>query len=138
TLGRLMALFMKKIVYGFAIGIAFYLVACRKSDDPVPTQPLTIVSFTGHARGGETITISGSGFSPIAERNNVSINGENAVVTIAEPGMLQVKMPAAAGDGKLKVTVGEQQYISNADIIYDWVAEVSTLMGGPGLPHFGM
>ncbi len=40
-----------------------------------PQALLMVTSFTEHARGGATITITGSGFSGILEENMVKING---------------------------------------------------------------
>jgi len=93
--------------------------------------PLSISSFTGHAKGGEAITITGSGFSGNLQDNIVTINEKRATVTAMSGTSLTVTVPAKAGNGKVSVTVGTQSATSTTDFIYDWVYQVSTLAADP-------
>jgi len=94
------------------------------------SQPDVVInSFTDHAKGGATVTIAGSGFSDKIAENTVTINDQLATVTAASPTSLSVTVPAKAGNGKIKVTVGPKNNISATDFIYDWEYIVSTLVG---------
>lgn len=97
---------------------------------------LKVTAFTSHAKGDETIVITGAGFSAVKASNIVTINGKAATVTQAAFDKLEVTMPQRAGDGKLTISIGEQFYTSTTDITYDWIAEVSMILGGPGAASF--
>ncbi|MDF2193481.1 BACON domain-containing carbohydrate-binding protein [Paraflavitalea sp. CAU 1676] len=88
-----------------------------------------ITSFTGHAIGGASITINGSGFDGTVGGNTVTINDKAATVTAATPTALTVTVPVKAGTGKIKVTAGTKNATSAGDFTYDWVYHVSTLAG---------
>ncbi len=52
---------------------------------------------------GSTVTISGTGFDPIAANNIVKFNGINATVTTSSPTSLTVTVPATAANGPISV-----------------------------------
>ena len=92
-------------------------------------QDVVINTFTLRAKGGETITITGSGFSATAADNKVKINNVNAIVTTASATSLAVTVPMKAGTGSIVVNVGEESATSTTSFTYDWVWMVSTYAG---------
>ncbi|MBO9632084.1 MAG: IPT/TIG domain-containing protein [Chitinophagaceae bacterium] len=100
--------------------------SCKKDKE---APDVVISSFTDHGQGGTTISITGSGFSDKIAENTVTINDQPATVTAATTTALSVKVPAKAGSGKIKVSVGAKSSVSNNDFTYDWVHMVSTLTG---------
>lgn len=111
--------------------LGLFLASCSKKDNTTTEelQEVKITAFTEHAQGGATITINGSGFSDKIAENIVTINERPATVTAAMPNLLSVTVPAKAGNGKIKVTVGSKNAVSANLFIYDWVYTVSTLTG---------
>jgi len=93
----------------FPVLISFLLIgACKKNDQQpdVPSGPPVINSISPtHGPKNMLDTISGSGFSSIAVNNTVAFNGKPAVVVSALADRLVVKVPEAAGDGEVTVTV---------------------------------
>jgi hypothetical protein len=94
--------------------------------------PVVITSFTEHAKGGATITITGSGFSGVLAENMVKINDKPATLTAATLTSLSVTVPAKAGDGKIAVTVGTKTTTTTKNFYYDWIAVVTTVAGNGG------
>lgn len=93
-------------------------------------QPeVLITSFTDHAKGGETITINGSGFSDIITENTVKINNKTAAVTAATATSLSVVVPMQAGDGKVNLKVAAKTTTTTNNFFYDWVGVVTTFAG---------
>lgn len=108
----------------FMFSLSF--VSCKKDKE---APEVVITSFTDHAQGGATISITGSGFSDKTAENIVTINDQPAIVTEATITSLSVKVPAKAGTGKIKVSVGAKSTVSTNNFTYDWVYMVSTLTG---------
>ncbi len=93
-------------------------------------QPeVLITTFTDHAKGGETITINGSGFSDIITENAVKINNKTATVTAASATSLRVVVPMQAGDGTIALTVTAKTATATSKFLYDWVGVVTTFAG---------
>jgi hypothetical protein len=61
---------------------------------------------------GTTVTLTGSGFSPIAANNIVQFNGVTATVLSANATSLMVSVPTMATTGKIKVSVGGYSALS--------------------------
>lgn len=96
---------------------------------PNPGAAPTIATFTEHAKGGDDITITGTGFSTSREKNIVTINGKLATVTLASSTSIAAKVPAEAGDGMVIVEVDGKKASSTKKFIYDWKVVVSTVAG---------
>jgi len=66
---------------------------------------VSIVNFTPRSGPvGTTVTVSGTGFSPIAANNTVSFNGTGTTATSATATQLTAVVPAGATTGALAVT----------------------------------
>lgn len=87
--------------------------------------------FSNHrAKGGETITIFGRGYSRTLSENQVTINGKNAIVNSATNTNLTVTVPSKAGSGPVIVRVNNKADTSERDLIYNWVGVVTIIAGG--------
>lgn len=91
---------------------------------------VVITGFTQHAKGGEDLVITGTGFSPVKEENVVTVNGKPAIVKQAGNTSLTVTVPAKAGDGKIEVKVNAKRNTTGSDFYYDWVGVVTTAYNG--------
>lgn len=96
-------------------------------------QPdIVINGFPEHAKGGEIIAITGSGFSAIKTKNKVTINGKDAQVMEADFNSLKVEVPLKAGDGKITVAVEGKTSTSVTNLKYDWIwVEVPITFNSP-------
>lgn len=106
--------------------LSLAVMSCQK---PSMESDIAITSFTSHAKGGETITITGSGFSATPSEDVVKINGLVANITSATTTTLTVTVPLKAGSGKINVTVGGGSAISSTDFTYDWRYRITTYAG---------
>lgn len=94
------------------------LTSCDDDDDedPDPAPGLTISNIDPlTARAGDTIRIAGSGFSTTPSENVVYFNqspSASAQVIGATISELKVKVPAAAPNGPIKITVGKSSAVS--------------------------
>lgn len=100
--------------------------------------PVTITSFMTHGKGGDLITIRGTGFLPTVTGNKVFIAGKPAEVVAASDTKLEVKVPMKAGNGKIMVRVGNEAATSSTDFVYDWQWWVEDLVTVPGFMPFGI
>lgn len=90
-------------------------IAILKVVQVTGTGPV-ITSFSPtSAMVGETIIISGSGFSAIAAENIVNFNSVNAVVSTSSINSLTVTVPDDATSGPIKITVGANSTMSASD-----------------------
>ncbi|MFD3483499.1 RHS repeat-associated core domain-containing protein [Streptomyces sp. NPDC058665] len=79
----------------------------RLGVDRFPSTDLSVLSLVPvKAAAGATVTLSGTGFSTTPASNAVSFAGQAAEVVSASATRLTVKVPAAAGNGKVSVTTG--------------------------------
>ncbi|MFE0824140.1 RHS repeat-associated core domain-containing protein [Streptomyces sp. NPDC058847] len=79
----------------------------RLGIDRYASSTLSVLSVVPvRAAPGTQVTLSGTGFSPTAADNIVSIGGKTAAITSASPTRLVVAVPAEAVGGKVTVTVG--------------------------------
>lgn len=99
---------------------------------------LSITSFTPHGKGGDMITIEGTGFSDIPANNLVRINNSIAQLLSASSTKLEVKVPMKAGDGKITLTVNGQSITSASNFVYDWTWFVDELVAGSGIQPSGI
>jgi IPT/TIG domain len=66
--------------------------------------PPTISSFTpAIVAAGSTVTITGTSFDPVANRNSVTINGKVALVASATATQLQIVVPSNAGSSRIRI-----------------------------------
>jgi hypothetical protein len=88
--------------------------------NPLPVQntpvagavPLALTSYDSSGAAGATITVTGTGFDPVAANNAVSFAGGFAgVVTAATTTGLTVQVPAIANTGPITVMVGGQTVV---------------------------
>ena len=87
-----------------------------------PMTPPSISGFTPSGKAGDTITITGSGFStPTANQNSVSFNGTTSIAaTTVNPAGTQLTVPVQGGvplSGPISVTVNGVRAVSNGDFI---------------------
>ncbi|MFI8515600.1 RHS repeat-associated core domain-containing protein [Streptomyces sp. NPDC085460] len=79
----------------------------RLGIDRFASSSLSVLSVVPvRAAPGATIVLSGTGFSPTAANNAVSVGGIPATVTSASATRLTVTVPSGAGSGKVTVTEG--------------------------------
>ncbi len=83
------------------------MVFLQNDMDPVISVPEVVPKVTGigpdHGKPGGLVTVSGSGFSPLAGGNKVTFNGVVASVLLAKPTELIVEVPEGASTGALIV-----------------------------------
>lgn len=105
-----------------AFGLLISLASCdsdRDSYEPIPV----IVSLQPEAASpGQKLIILGGNFSPIAEENNVTINGVTVEVIAAQANKLEVIIPEDATDGVLSVIVNGQT--GSARNLFDVIDEL--------------
>ncbi len=82
------------------------------------TLPLSVSSFAP-ASGpiGTIVTIRGTGFSPVAGQNAVSIGGQLAAVASSNPTTIVVNVPAGASSGVVSVSVNGNSAASVASFM---------------------
>jgi|GEM_PF-1510892 len=115
---------MKKLFKPFYLwliigSLSAALVSCKDDDgpgEPDPTPKITITDISPlTARAGDTVRITGTGFSTTPSQNTVLFNqslSASAQVISAAATELKVKIPVAAPNGPIKVTVGEESAVS--------------------------
>lgn len=91
---------------------------------------LSISSFTPTAKGGETIHLTGSGFSTTPGENIVKINNVIATVTAATSTALSVTVPMGASTGYITVTRSGQTTSTTSFFTYEFALMVTTFAGG--------
>ncbi len=77
---------------------------------------------------GTTVTIKGTGFNSTALQNTVTINNKPVQVTAATATQLSVVIPANAGSGVIKVTVGGVT-VQSANFEFVYTTMVTTFAG---------
>ncbi len=83
-----------------------FLLSC-KEDDNIVTPNLTITKFSPTTGGtGTMLQVTGAGFSTTNADNMVTLNGKVCPVTNSTPRTLTITIPADAGSGFIKITVG--------------------------------
>ncbi|MFC5054308.1 RHS repeat-associated core domain-containing protein [Saccharothrix xinjiangensis] len=105
-----------------------------------PGAPTISAVSPAHAATGDTVTITGTGFDPVPERNTVVINRTRARVTAATATTLTVTVPPATGSGPVAVRTGAETATSAADLIVvprpysavDLGNSVDLVVDGPG------
>jgi len=91
---------------------------------------LNISSFTPTAKGGETIHLTGSGFSTTPGENIVKINNVTATVTAATSTSLSVTVPMGTSTGYITVSRGGQTTSTTSFFTYEFTLMVTTFAGG--------
>jgi IPT/TIG domain len=112
---------MKNLKKIFAILCIISIASCSKDDNeqPTPTSSISIASIVPSSGAkGTAVLLTGIGFSPNASSNTVTINGKSCVVNSATATALNITIPPAAGTGKIKVTVGNDNAEST---VFDFV-----------------
>ncbi|NML20942.1 hypothetical protein HHL16_08655 [Pseudoflavitalea sp. G-6-1-2] len=122
---------------GTGNGLIKVVVNDQATDGPqFKDQTLGISSMTPeNGFGGTTVTITGTGFSPVLSDNIVTFNGLPAILKSVTEITLVVETPAALTSGEVKVKVGAQEAV--APQIFRR-AGVKTLIGGPNSDQLGL
>ena len=94
-------------------------------------QDVIITSFTPKARGGETMTINGYGFSLLPSEDVVKINGVTTTVNAVTAGSLTVTVPPKVGSGPVEVKVNSKSDTAYT-FTYEWIGHVVLLAGSSG------
>ncbi len=91
-----------------ALSLIIYLQGCKHKDDPAPQPVIThITPESGFA--GSTVSISGKGFSTVAQGNIVTINSIRATVQeIQGDSLLKIIVPDTATSGAVEVKIGSR------------------------------
>jgi len=99
--------------------------------DVVIGNPLAIKGFTpAQAAYGETLTITGTGFSTTISQNIVTLNGIPADVISATATKIEVTVPKNMdSSGTISVTVGEKSIATESAFNYLPTATVTTFAG---------
>ena len=129
---------MKKLFSSFYLwliigSLSAALVSCKDDDgpgdEPEPTQKMTITNIDPlTAREGDTVRITGTGFSKTPSQNTVLFNqSTSAQVIAAADTELKVKVPMGAPSGPIKVTVGEASAVSTQTFTLDVSLGVPTI-----------
>jgi len=84
------------------------------NQDPSGTPPTITSIYPSSGDPGSQITITGSGFNPVANQNIVLISNRHAVVISASPTQLVVEIPSGLTAGTYQVTVSTNGQTSNA------------------------
>lgn len=110
----------------FLLSLAFvFTISCDKGPE---MQPPAINSFSPAAAAKDSlVVIEGANFSAVIAQNRVTINDIDATVVAATPMQITIKVPVHAGDGKIKVRVGNNTAVSPED--FQYLFTVSTLAG---------
>lgn len=118
-------------VFILIIAIAFTFSCKKKNEDECPVCPIVeaISPTLGHQ--GDTITITGSQFSPTG--NLVQFNGFTATVLSQSENKVVALVPRNCGTGPVSVDVDEE-LTSNRSVTFTYTYKytVSTLAGVPG------
>ncbi len=120
------------LIFSLVLTSALMTVTSCKDDDDDNGGGETTLTITSidpvTARAGETVTITGTGFSTDRTLNSVKFTGPvSAVVSAATATQLTVEVPEGAGDGTITVTVGEKTATSSQSFTLD------TSLGDPEL-----
>jgi uncharacterized protein (TIGR03437 family) len=125
---------MKNLKIIFAILCIISIASCSKDDNeqPKPTSSISIASILpSDGAKGTAVLLTGIGFSPNASSNTVTINGKSCAVNSATATQLNITVPPAAGTGKIKVTVGNDNAEST---VFDFVVTTTvTTIAGNGV-----
>lgn len=132
---------MKKFAASLALAVTISVAACA----PSPVQPITNGPSSGlpaesadamhelhdvspRAGGpGTLVTLTGRGFDPSPEKNQVSFNGVSALVTSASETTLVVTVPLGATNGPLSLTINGKTVHSASAFTSE--ATLATVMG---------
>ncbi len=94
----------------------------------VAAEALTFTSFSpANAAFLASVTLSGSGFSPVATENVVSFNGTLATVVSATSNTLVVTVPTNASTGRISVSVGSAIVTHPSIFVVDTSSQAPTI-----------
>lgn len=104
---------MKYLITPLILSICFFLIECGEND----TDPqLAITAFTpSSASAGETVTISGTGFSNNA--TTIRFNDINAVLNLVTASQIVTTVPVSASTGKISLSINGVTVKSADDFI---------------------
>src|SRR5579863_9497437 len=80
------------------------LQSCGKKSNSTPTPVISSINPT-HGAGGDTVTITGSGFQSSPSLDSVWFNGKSTAVISATSTQLEVTVPPQCGTGNVTVSV---------------------------------
>jgi uncharacterized protein (TIGR03437 family) len=108
---------MKKFKNIFTLFILVLFNSCSKNNEtPITTLLENLVITTINPSTGPkntTVTITGTGFSTLANDNAVTLNGKVCPVVNSTTNQLTITIPPSAGSGKIKVVVRDANAESN-------------------------
>jgi sugar lactone lactonase YvrE len=116
-------------------GTPVKIAVTMKGQEVQSTESFTLlnaISFTPSAKGGEAITITGSGFSATGTENVVKINDVTATVTASTQTTISVIVPMGVGSGFISVSRGGYTVVTSDRFHYEYTLMVSTYAGGIG------
>lgn len=117
---------------GQVSGFSFAVVAGETGETGDPDQPSISSIDPDHARAGEIVKITGSGFIPDTSKIHVDLNNVHCTVRTATTTELTVEVPVRAGSGNFHV-FGENVDVQSAMFTYDVTSvHVGTLAGAGG------
>ncbi len=93
----------------------------------------SVASFTpAQAKVGESVTVAGAGFSPVAANNVLAFNGETAVTTAVTSSSLTSSVPQGATSGPTSLQVGNLTVLGPNFSVLPVVSDFSPKQGEPG------
>ena len=126
---------MKNLKTIITLFILVMIAACSKDSDAPETADAPIVNLAitniSPATGPKNtpVTITGTGFSPTAGNNAVTLNGKVCPVVNSTATQLTITIPPSAGSGKIKVVVAAAN-AESGNFEFVVTATVSTIAGG--------
>jgi YD repeat-containing protein len=97
-----------------------------------PNGPVITGLFPSVGSAGQVVTISGTGFEPVAIANRVRFDNTSAQVLQSSPTSITTTVPAAAGSGKVRLTTPRGVATSPMDFIVVPSGYSAGSIGGTG------
>jgi hypothetical protein len=128
---------MRAFILSAMVLISAIWLSCEEKASPTPPPAETIPEMSGFSpltgKKGTVIKIQGKNFGSDISKISFQINGLKGTVTAVTDAEITAVVPDKCGLGKLIVTVGGKELISNASFRYLYTATTSYVTGGePG------
>jgi IPT/TIG domain len=108
--------------------------SCSKKNNSTPSLVVGSINPT-HGTGGDTVTITGSGFNASPSLDSVWVNGKLTSPITASPTQLQVTVPSLCGTGNVKVSANGTTGVGPV-FTYDTTYLLSTFATGLNNPQY--
>jgi hypothetical protein len=110
--------------------------SCSNKTNSTPTPTLVVSSINPtHGAGGDTVTITGSGFNASPSLDSVWMNGKLTSPITASSTQLQVTVPSLCGTGKVKVSANGITGLGPV-FTYDTTFKLTTFATGLDNPQY--